>query len=284
MTQATLARSSRHDLIFVDAALARRMEAAEEYGDLRPTEVLMRTRPELGCAFERIGGGTMSFSGKDSPVGRAHGLGFFSPITDAVLDHVEEFYRSRGVPSQIDVCPYTHPSMLEQLKNRGYAIQEFNMILSRYVYADEDFSVPTGVTVRVPRPDEIKEISQIVDRGFGDGKAMGFAWLFETWLEVAGNLTLVAEVDGKIAGGASGLIVKEHNMAAFFGASTLPAFRKRGVQTALFLKRLEMAREAGCDLAVTLTLPGTTSQRNAERVGFRVAFTKAVAIKTFQPA
>src|SRR4051794_31054331 len=246
------------------------MEAAEEYGDLLPTELLMRTRPELGCAFERIGGGTMCFSGKDSPCGRAHGLGFFCPISEAVLDHVEEFYRSRGVPAQIDVCPYTDPSMLELLKKRGYAIQEFNTVLGRYIYDDEDFSLPAGVTVRVPRRDEIKNVSEIVDRGFGDGKAMGFAWLFETWLEVDNNMTLIAEVDGQIAGGASGLIVKEHNMGAFFGASTLPEFRNRGVQTALFLKRLQMAREAGCDLAVTLTLPGTASQRNAERVGFRV--------------
>jgi GNAT superfamily N-acetyltransferase len=277
----TVTQSARHDLVFVDAALARRMEAAEEYGDLRPTEVLMRTRPELGCTFERIAGGTMCFSGKDSPVGRAHGLGFFNPIGEAILDHVEDFYRSRGVPAQIDVCPYNHPSLLDLLKTRGYAIQEFNTVLGRYVYRDEDFSIPAGVTVRAPRTDEIQKISEIVDRGFGDGKPMGYAWLFEIWLDTADNMTLVAEVDGQIVGGASGLIVKDHNMAAFFGASTLPEFRKRGVQTALLRKRLEMAREAGCDLAVTLTMPGTASQRNAERAGFRVAFTKAVAVKTF---
>jgi len=257
------------------------MEAAEEYGDLRPTEVLMKTRPELGCAFERIGGGTMCFSGKDSPVGRAHGLGFFNPISEDVLDHVEEFYRSRAVPAQVDVCPYTHPSMLESLKKRGYAIQEFNSVLARYVYKDEDFPVPAGVTVRAPRKDEVKLVSEIVDRGFGDGKPIGYAWLFEIWLDTPDNLTLLAEVDGQIAGAASGLIVKEHNMAACFGAGTLPEFRGRGVQTALIRKRLQLTQSAGCDLAVTLTLPGTTSQRNLERDGFRVAFTKGVVIKNF---
>lgn len=206
---------------------------------------------------------------------------FFDPIDETIVDHVEEFYRSRGVAAQIDVCPYTHPSMLEMLKQRGYAIQEFNTVLGRYVYHDEGFSIPKGVTVRTPRADEIKKISEIVDRGFGDGKPMGYAWMFEIWLDTPDNMTLVAEVDGQIAGGASGLIVKDYNMAAFFGASTLPEFRKRGVQTALLRKRLELAREASCDLAVTLTMPGTASQRNAERVGFRVAFTKAVAVKNF---
>jgi len=281
MASLTHARSARHDLIFVDAALARRMEAAEEYGDLLPTELLMRTRPELGCAFERIGGGTMCFSGKDSPVGRAHGLGFFGPISETILDHVEEFYRSRGVPAQIDVCPYTDPSMLELLKKRGYAVQEFNTVLGRYIYPDEDFSIPAGVTVRVPRKEEIKQVSDLVDRAFGDGKPLGYAWLFELWLDTPGNMTLVAEVDGKFAGGASGLVIKDQKLGAFFGAGVLPEFRKRGVQAALLNKRLQLSREAGCDLAVTLTMPGTSSQRNAERAGFRTAFTKAVVIKTF---
>ena len=44
-------------------------------------------------------------------------------------------------------------------------------------------------------------------------------------------------------------------------------------------QRLAMARDAGCDLAATNTLPGTASQRNAERAGFRVAYTKAVVAK-----
>ena len=272
-------QSARRDLIFIDPALARRMEAAEEYGDAKATEALQRLRPGEDFTVERIGGGMMCFSGKDSPMGRAHGLGFFGLIQEEILEQVEQFYFSRGAPAQIDVCPYADPSLMELLRKRGYAVQEFNTVLGRYIYEDEDLSIPTGVVVRTPRRDEIKQVAEVVDRGFGDGKAMGLAWLFEIWLETPNNLTLVAEVDGKIAGGASGLIIPEHNMAAFFGASTLPEFRKRSVQTALLRKRLEMARRTGCDLAVTLTMPGTSSQRNAERSGFRTGFTKIVAVK-----
>ncbi|HUV89752.1 MAG TPA: hypothetical protein VMY80_08870 [Anaerolineae bacterium] len=36
------------------------------------------------------------------------------------------------------------------------------------------------------------------------------------------------------------------------------------------------AREQGCDLALVLTSPGSDSQRNVERAGFRLAYTKAV--------
>jgi GNAT superfamily N-acetyltransferase len=79
--------------------------------------------------------------------------------------------------------------------------------------------------------------------------------------------------------GAGGMLAPEHRMAAFFGAATLPEYRGRGLQTAFMQERLRIAQQAGCDLAVTLTMPGTTSQRNVERAGFRVAYTKVVVGK-----
>jgi len=84
-----------------------------------------------------------------------------------------------------------------------------------------------------------------------------------------------------MVGAASGLIVKEQKLAAFFSACTLPEFRERGIQSAFMQERLKIAYKAGCDLAVTLTMPGTTSQRNVERAGFRVAYTKVVCSKPY---
>jgi len=77
----------------------------------------------------------------------------------------------------------------------------------------------------------------------------------------------------------SGLIVKDHNMACILRRIHPPEFRKRGVQTALLRKRLEMAAKLGA-ICRDAHHAGTASQRNAERAGFRVTFTKAVAVKT----
>ena len=82
----------------------------------------------------------------------------------------------------------------------------------------------------------------------------------------------LARVDGELAGGATMAI--RNGVAGLFGASTLPAFRTRGVQTALLHKRLARAAEAGCDLAVSLALPGSASQRNIVRQGFSVLYTR----------
>jgi hypothetical protein len=48
------------------------------------------------------------------------------------------------------------------------------------------------------------------------------------------------------------------------------------VQSALIAARLAAATAAGCHLAMACTAPGTASQRNYERAGFRVAYTKAM--------
>jgi GNAT superfamily N-acetyltransferase len=63
-------------------------------------------------------------------------------------------------------------------------------------------------------------------------------------------------------------------VALLAGASTVPEHRKRGAQLALLDARLRYAAEHGCDLAMMGAAPGSASQRNAERHGFRIAYTR----------
>ncbi|HVJ93760.1 MAG TPA: hypothetical protein VM580_28350 [Labilithrix sp.] len=63
-------------------------------------------------------------------------------------------------------------------------------------------------------------------------------------------------------------------VALLAGASTIPDARRRGGQRALLAARLRFATDAGCDLAMMGAAPGSASQRNAERQGFRIAYTR----------
>jgi predicted GNAT family acetyltransferase len=65
-------------------------------------------------------------------------------------------------------------------------------------------------------------------------------------------------------------------IAQLTGAATVPAQRRRGVQTALLTARLADAVAAGCDLAVVTTSPGSRSQHNVQRNGFDLLYTRAV--------
>jgi GNAT superfamily N-acetyltransferase len=63
-------------------------------------------------------------------------------------------------------------------------------------------------------------------------------------------------------------------VALFGGSATVPELRHRGLQTALLHERMRYAVERGCDLAMMVAQPGSDSQRNAERKGFRIAYTR----------
>jgi GNAT superfamily N-acetyltransferase len=68
-------------------------------------------------------------------------------------------------------------------------------------------------------------------------------------------------------------------VAQLTGAATAPAHRRRGVQTALLSARLADAADAGCDIAVLTTQPGSKSQQNAQRRGFDLLYTRAILVK-----
>ena len=92
----------------------------------------------------------------------------------------------------------------------------------------------------------------------------------------AGAQTYVALRDGVIAGGASMRITD--GAAQLTGAATAPEHRRRGVQTALLAARLADAADAGCDIAVVTTAPGSKSQQNVQRQGFHLLYTRAVIV------
>ena len=82
----------------------------------------------------------------------------------------------------------------------------------------------------------------------------------------------LAELEGQaIAAGAVSLHDGVEHLA---GASTIPEGRRRGAQLALLDARLRHAAAHGCDVALMGALPGSSSQRNAERHGFRIAYTR----------
>jgi GNAT superfamily N-acetyltransferase len=102
---------------------------------------------------------------------------------------------------------------------------------------------------------------------------------FET---LPGVARVIARIGSEPAGGASLFI--HHDVALLTGAATLPAFRRRGVQSGLLVSRLAMARDAGCRIAVVTTQPGSKSQQNVQRLGFDLIYSRAILVKTAIPA
>jgi GNAT superfamily N-acetyltransferase len=92
----------------------------------------------------------------------------------------------------------------------------------------------------------------------------------------------VAEIDGEP--GAAGVLSIHEGVALFGGSATVPELRRRGLQSALLHERLRYASERGCDLAMMVAAAGSESQRNAERKGFRIAYTRTKWLLSRNPA
>ena len=239
-------------------------------------------RPHVGSAVEPIAGGHMIFAGLGSPIGRAVGMGFDAPVTEADFDRLENFYYSRKAPAQLDYCPLTDISLLEIARKRGYGIAELNNVLARKLDPTETFAQSlAGFIIRRGKSEEALAFSAIVRQSFfpDGGEPAGFDEMLAPLFAFPGAITFVAEADVKLVATGAGLIIPEHKIVALFGAGTLKPYRGCGLQTAILQRRLEVAAQAGCEHAVIVTQGGTTSMRNAERLGFTLAYSKATLIK-----
>jgi ribosomal protein S18 acetylase RimI-like enzyme len=266
---------------FVDKALARRFEACEEMPQVFYARAFQKSRPAIGAAEEEICGGHMIFAGLGSPIGRATGAGLDRPFTAQDLDRIEQFYRSHQAPSQVDLCPLHDAAVFEMFKERSYGIAELNNVLYRPLDRTEEFpSAPAGCEIRRGLREEAEAQSAIVEREFfPDGAPEAFTGLITPLYQMEGAVTFAASVDGKMVACGAGLVIPEHRIFAVCGAGTLAEFRGRGLQTALLRARLAAAAKARCEYAVVVTQGGTISQRNCERLGFRVAYSKVTVIK-----
>lgn len=269
--------------VFIDHALSARLEAAEARHLALSVAALAEWCPERPSAVLHVGGGTAAFVGTSTSISRAAGLGMNGPVTEADLDALEDFYRSRGMAAKVLVSPFAEPSLLGQLSGRGFRLAELDSMLVRSISPDERFAAPDpaiGV-----RPAERSEAAVWVRSSIGgfsgsdSSVSEDAAAIFESAFLVPTSHYFFASIGGVIAG--TGALDVQDGAAHFFATSTFAAFRGRGVQSALFLARLAFAQGAGHALAFLRTVSGSASQRNAERAGFRSVYSRATLLKRF---
>jgi hypothetical protein len=258
--------------------LARCIELAEARAAVDCAESVQRLKPSVGAAVKPIAGGFAVYCGAGSPVTQAVGLGLHGLVTDEEFHGLEEFYRSRGETVRVETCPLADASLIEQFGKNGYRVTEFSNVMARPLTDAENLGdsahMPSGVTVEKIGPGQVDLWTLTVTQGFSEQLAVTQELLETMRMFSAGPKVecYLARVDGAVAGGAT-LWIRE-GIAGIFGASTLPAFRNRGVHTALLHTRLARAAAAGCQLAACLAQPGSTSQRNVMRQGFSVLYTR----------
>ena len=273
--------------LFAGIVLAERIERAEAQL-MAGVSVAARRRGAGTAGFVLpIAGGVASFAEEGSPFNKVAGLGFGGVPSVAALGEIERTFAARGAPVQIELSHLADPAIGALLTGRGYRLVSFENVLGRALEGRPERVTPPGVEVRPSGEDELEAWLGVVVDASLHSDAQGVPSHEEFPREViasaerdaaaAGVLRYLALRDGVIAGGAS--LRMTEGIAQFTGAATAPAHRRRGVQTALLLARLTDAAAAGCDIAVVTTQPGSRSQRNVQRRGFDLLYTRAVLVR-----
>jgi len=261
-------------MTFSDLSLSRRLERAEGGACVEFADAQRRLYPDSGAAWIECAGTYAAFNGVDSPVTQSFGLGIFEELTPATLDTIERFFLDRGAPVLHEVSPFAGVNALDLLCRRNYRPIEISNVLYRPV--EQPATEPESqIRVRVIEPEEAHVWTDVSTRGW----AHELPELRETLLQLGAicaarrqSPCFLAEIDGQP--GAAGVLGVHDKVALFGGASTVPELRRRGLQAALLQERMRYAFDHGCDLAMMVAVPGSNSQRNAERKGFRIAYTR----------
>jgi GNAT superfamily N-acetyltransferase len=265
---------SEHPL-FSDLSLARRLEAAEGNACAQFTVARRRLFPDSDSEAIRIAGVDVVYDGLDSPTTQTFGLGMLEDATAEVLQQIEDFFAQRGSPTLHEVSPFAGVATLQLLYERGYCPIDISNVLYRPIEAAAESSLPPGIDVHVISPDEAALWTEVSARGWTHDhpELEAFMKQFGALLSTReGSACFLASIAG-IPAAASALFL-HRGVALFAGGATVPEHRRRGLQSALLESRMRFAREHGCDLAMIVTEAGSNSQRNAQRRGFQIAYTR----------
>ncbi len=258
---------------FIDLALSRRLERVEGEACRSFAEARSRLDPASGATSKEVAGTYAVYDGISSPITQTFGLGLFEEATPAALDEIEWFFVDRGAKVHHEVSPLSGVLTTDRLCARGYRPIEMSSVLFRGVEARQKGD--GGIVVRVAAAEDMAVWADVNVRGWSHGHPELTEFLEEMGALMAAraqNVCFVAESEG-IAGAAGALFLHD-GVALFAGATTVPERRNRGLQSALMTARMRYAAEHGCELAMMVAEVGSQSQRNAERAGFAVAYTR----------
>lgn len=258
---------------FADRGLARRLERAEAAANAAFVEARARLQPQVQSAWTEVRGVYAMFDGPHSPLTQSFGLGLFGSLGEAEFEQLESFFQERGAAVHHEVSPFLDADSLARLGTRGYQPIEFSSVLVRPAVADLGSESP--IEVRRIGAEEAELWSAVSVEGWraeSPGLEEFMGALGHLFTRAEGVYCFVAEQEGRSVATAS--LCLHQGVALLAGASTVPAARRQGAQAALLQARLRFAVERGADLAMVVAQPGSGSQRNAERQGFRLVYTR----------
>lgn len=261
---------------FCDLELARRLERAEAMANANFVEARARLFPNSNARWIEVAGTYAMFDGVSSPVTQTFGFGLFSPAMVQELEKIEQFFEERAAPVCHEVSPLAGVQTMALLHDRGYRPIELTSVMFRPIWSGVQLaqSPNENLCARPITADESNVWAAVCAKGWSEYPELSefLTELGPVMTDRQDTVPYLAEVNDQPI--AAGVLCLGINVALLGGACTIPAARKQGAQLALLEARLRGGAERGCDIAMMGAAPGSASQRNAERHGFRIAYTR----------
>ncbi len=257
--------------------LSQKLERTEAFANAEFIKSRIKMVPDSQAEWIDVNGTYAMYDGAESFFTQTFGLGLFSSSIEADLEIIEEFYNRLNASVCHEVSPMVDPVLLEILVKKGYQPIELTNILYKQLSNKDE--------------KKTKVESMISSRKMKDGEENLWALTsVEGWCQDAGDIKDLmynySQLSCKSVGAtpyfvhfndkpiSTGLLYIYDDVALLASDSTIPEGRKKGGQSALIEARLNDAIESGCTLAMLVADPGSQSQMNAEKNGFRIAYTR----------
>jgi len=264
-------------MIISDIELSKKLERTEARANADFVETRARLDPASGAAWIEVGGAYAMFDGIGSPLTQTFGLGVFEELTGEHLNELEEFFKGRGAGVFHEISPMADQAILTLLDERGYRPIELTSVMVQTLDPSGEPRTQRNpdISTRLVSNDESDLWASVAAEGwatlhpdlFNFMKAIG-----TVAVQTKGGHPFLAELDGRPVA-AGGFSIYD-DVCILAGASTIPSARRQGAQNALLTARLNYAESLGCTLAMMCALPGSPSQKNAQRNGFEIAYTR----------
>lgn len=265
------------EIIFSDRKLSQKLERTEARANAAFVEARAKMFPESNAEWIEVAGVYAMFDSIESPLTQTFGLGVFEEITNEHLDQLEAFFRKHNAPIFHEVSPLADASLVALLNERGYQPIELTSVMFQEIDGENkaDLPINPNIETRIIKTGEEKLWARTSADGWAtemEGLADFMFNFGQISAKTKGGFPFLAELDGKAI--SAGMLFIYEDVAILAGASTIPEGRRNGAQTALLDARLKFAAENSCKIATMGASPGSQSQRNAEKNGFRIAYTR----------
>ena len=267
--------SKTGDILIPALATVDRMLAVDVAYTVSRMRVLERIPGNpVGIAFHEIDTAAIALMSRFLPAfNRVIGL---RAGHEARLEEIVGWYREHGVGPTFEMVPaHFTASLGGELARLGFFQSGFHAVLigAPRVYGRQ---IGQGSAARVRTDDEMERYLDAYVAGWGipqDAHAQ-FKANVRPWLHEPGWSLYLAEIDGRPAAAASLFVCDRVGYLA--DAATDPVLRGRGLQSALLDRRIADAAAQGVDFVFSGATPFSTSHRNMERAGLRIAFMRSL--------